>query len=75
MTAHKEVLIVGATGAVGSVLLKLCLDGDRYSRVSVIARRPSEVQHNKLNWIVSGFDALDELETISARYRQIVEHR
>ena len=58
---QRQALIVGATGAVGSQLLSLCLDDKRYSLVTVVARRPAGQQHPKLRWIVSEFDALSEL--------------
>jgi uncharacterized protein YbjT (DUF2867 family) len=62
---QKEVIIFGATGAVGSELLRLCLDGNRYSRVHVIARRPTSLTHEKLQWTTAEFDALDNLELVS----------
>jgi len=62
---QREALIFGATGAVGGELLRLCLEGDRYSRVNVVARRPSSLEHEKLHWIEAGFDALDSLESVS----------
>jgi uncharacterized protein YbjT (DUF2867 family) len=60
-----QALIFGATGAVGRELLKLCLDGDRYSRVNVIARRPTSLEHEKLHWIQAELDALENLEPVS----------
>jgi len=60
-----QALIVGATGAVGGELLKLCLDGDRYSQVTVIARRTTSLQHEKLRWVEAEFDALEDLEPVS----------
>ena len=62
---QRQALIFGATGAVGSELLKLCLDGHRYQRIIVIARRPASVKHDKLVWIEAGFDTLDKLEPVS----------
>jgi uncharacterized protein YbjT (DUF2867 family) len=62
---QRQALIFGATGAVGGELLKLCLEGDRYSRVNVIARRPAPLEHEKLHWIEAEFDALDDLEPVS----------
>jgi uncharacterized protein YbjT (DUF2867 family) len=62
---RKQALIVGATGAVGRELLTLCLDGDRYSRVSVVARRGTSLEHEKLQWIEAEFDALHSLEPIA----------
>jgi uncharacterized protein YbjT (DUF2867 family) len=61
----RQALIFGATGAVGRELLELCLDGDRYSRVNVIARRPAPLEHEKLHWIEAEFDALHGLEPVS----------
>ena len=61
----REALIVGATGAVGSELLKLCLESDTYSRVTVIARRPAATDHAKLHWIEAEFDALGNLPPVS----------
>jgi len=61
---ERQALILGATGAVGGELLKLCLEGDRYSRVNVIARRPASLEHEKLHWIEAEFDALDSLESV-----------
>ncbi len=61
----REAIIFGATGAVGSELLRLCLDGSRYSRVTVIARRPTSMTHEKLQWVPAEFNALEDLATIS----------
>jgi uncharacterized protein YbjT (DUF2867 family) len=62
---QRQALIFGATGAVGRELLKLCLKGDRYLRVSVIARRGTSMEHAKLQWIEAEFDALDSLEPVA----------
>lgn len=62
----KQAILFGATGAVGRQLLDLCLNGDEYQKVTVIARRQADVDHAKLNWIVSEFDALDGLELLSS---------
>ena len=58
-------MIFGATGAVGSELLKLCLDGDQYGRVIVVARRTISLRHEKLIWIEAELDALQNLEPVS----------
>jgi uncharacterized protein YbjT (DUF2867 family) len=62
---QSHALIFGATGAVGRELLKLCLEGDRYSKVTVIARRSTSLEYQKLCWIEAGFDALDSLEPVA----------
>jgi len=62
---QRHALIFGATGAVGRELLKLCLEGDRYALVTVIARRTTSLEHEKLQWIEAEFDALDSLEPVA----------
>jgi len=62
---NRHALIFGATGVVGRELLTLCLDGDRYSRVTVVARRRASLEHEKLQWIDTDYGALDNLEPIS----------
>lgn len=53
-----NVLILGATGMVGSDVLAQCLDNDRIESVLSIARRNSRVDHPKLQEIVHN-DFLD----------------
>lgn len=62
---QRQALIFGATGAVGSELLTLCLDGNRYSRVTVVARKPASLTHEKLQWTTAEFDALENLAPVS----------
>jgi uncharacterized protein YbjT (DUF2867 family) len=45
-------------------LLELCLKGDKYQKVVVVARKPANVIHAKLDWVMSEFDTLGELLTI-----------
>ncbi len=61
---NKQAVIFGATGAVGSHLLELCLNGNRYQEVIVVARRSAPLPHAKLNWIETELDALDDLAVI-----------
>lgn len=61
----KQAVIFGATGAVGSHLLKLCLGGDRYEKVIVVARQAASLTHEKLDWIGMELDALDDLAAIA----------
>lgn len=61
---NKQAVIFGATGAVGRQLLDLCLNGDKYENVIVVARRPATVIHARLSWIESEFDALNDLAPI-----------
>lgn len=61
----KQAVIFGATGAVGSHLLKLCLGGDRYQKVIVVARRAPSFTHAKLDWIEIELEGLDDLAGIT----------
>jgi uncharacterized protein YbjT (DUF2867 family) len=61
----RQAIIFGATGAVGRELLNLCLNGDRYQKVTVIARRAAPVAHDKLDWVEADFDNLNNLAPIS----------
>ena len=62
----KQAVTFGATGAVGQQLLTLCLEGDRYQKITVIARRPSTLKHQKLCWLQTDLDDLDTLAIIPA---------
>lgn len=55
----RTALVAGATGAVGRALLDLLLKDPVYERVVVVARRPTERRHDKLDWRVVDFDALE----------------
>jgi len=57
---NRTALLAGATGAVGRALLELLLQDPGYGRVVVLARRPTERQHDKLDWRVIDFDQLEE---------------
>ncbi|MEO0469603.1 MAG: NAD-dependent epimerase/dehydratase family protein [Bacteroidota bacterium] len=48
----KKVLIVGATGMVGTIILRHCLESDTVASVSVISRRSLQINHPKLKEII-----------------------
>lgn len=52
-------LIAGATGLVGSALLKQLLASDDYAQVVAVGRRPVDLEHPKLVQRVVDFAALD----------------
>lgn len=58
---NKHCIIFGATGAVGRELLHLCLNGDRYKKVIVVARASANISHHKLVWLQADFDDLMQL--------------
>ncbi len=55
----KTALIAGASGLVGSHLLRLLLAAPDYSRIISIGRRTLEVEHPKLTQLIADFTALD----------------
>ena len=56
----KTAIIIGATGLVGSELVKLLLEDSRYGKVLVFGRRSLEIDHAKLEEKLIDFDAPDE---------------
>ncbi|MBN1883340.1 MAG: NAD-dependent epimerase/dehydratase family protein [Deltaproteobacteria bacterium] len=57
----KHVLITGATGMVGGLVLTLCLESREVSRVTSLLRRKSGIRHEKLTKIIiQDFSVLDE---------------
>ncbi|WP_235296727.1 NAD(P)H-binding protein [Portibacter marinus] len=51
-----EAIVIGATGLVGSELVKQLLIDDDYSKVRVLHRRPTGVKHDKLEEFIIDFD-------------------
>lgn len=54
-------LLAGATGLVGRACLRQLVERAEYARVVVVARRPLEFQHRKLESLVVDFDCLETL--------------
>ena len=48
----KSVIIIGATGMVGGLALRLCLENPNIQRVTVIGRRKVGVEHEKLQEVI-----------------------
>ncbi len=57
--SKKTALLLGATGLVGSHLLRRLLDAPYYSEVVVLVRRPLQVEHPRLRQVVFDFDHPD----------------
>ncbi|MEA5426966.1 oxidoreductase [Arcicella lustrica] len=55
----KTAIIIGATGLVGSTLVKQILDNPNYSKVTLLLRKPLEIQHPKLQQEIVDFDKPD----------------
>ena len=60
MPEPRTALVVGASGLIGSFLLKRLLDSPAYARVTVWARRPLAVTHPKLAVEIVDFARLAE---------------
>lgn len=54
-------VVLGATGLVGSELVRLLLSSDQYARVITVSRRPLNLQSDKLESCVVDFECLDEI--------------
>jgi len=48
----KKIIITGASGMVGNVILRECLDSEMVSEVTVLVRRSLEINHPKLKEII-----------------------
>jgi len=55
-----HLLLVGSTELVGSHVLKLSLQDERVTKVTVVSRRPLELNHPKLRVEIVNFDLLNE---------------
>lgn len=60
MPNHRSILLIGATGLVGSECLRLLIENDAFSRVVVLSRRPliAAPPHPKLHVHLVDFDRL-----------------
>jgi len=54
-------VVLGATGLVGSELVRLLLASDQYARVVTVSRRPLQIKNEKLETCVVDFDRLDDI--------------
>lgn len=59
----KTALIAGASGLVGSELLKLLLENDAYQTIHVLLRRPLETKSAKIVEHIVNFDELDKFDS------------
>src|SRR5207244_13217920 len=60
-TASRTALVAGASGLVGSRVLRLLLEDAAYARVTVLARRELPLSHKKLEQRVVSFDRLAQI--------------
>jgi len=60
MEAKRSALVVGATGLVGSELVKMLCNSEKYDVVKVIVRRPVTYSHPKLEVLISEFENITQ---------------
>ncbi|MBB6004722.1 oxidoreductase [Arcicella rosea] len=60
----KTAIIIGATGLVGSTLVKQILDNPNYSKVTLLLRKPLDIQHPKLQQEIVDFDKPDATKIV-----------
>lgn len=56
----RSAIVVGATGLVGSSLIRQLCESDEYISVTAISRRPLTYDHPKLTVKISSFDEIEE---------------
>ena len=59
----KKAILFGASGFVGSHLLEELLNNDDYEKVTVVVRRPLNINHPKLISLTGDFNSLQDLKT------------
>lgn len=57
----KNALVVGSTGLVGGILLRKLLSHCSFGPVTVLVRKPTEIEHEKLNEHVVDFERIESL--------------
>ena len=57
----EKAILLGASGLIGSHLLKLLLDSPAYGAVTVYVRKALPINHPKLKQIITDFEKLDEI--------------
>lgn len=57
----KKAIIFGASGFVGSQLLQELLNSSIYGEITIVVRKPLDIDHPRLRILVGGFDAMPAL--------------
>ncbi len=58
-----KALIIGATGATGKDLVDVLLDSVAYTEVVAFVRKPLNIEHPKLSFVVTNFNNTEEVST------------
>ena len=59
----KKALLFGASGFVGSFILRALLDNPEYERVTAVMRKKPEIDHPKLNVVLGDLQTLPSLKS------------
>lgn len=59
-----EAIIIGATGAIGKVLVRQILCDDNYSKVTIFVRSAWELSHEKLHVVLVDFQNLNQYKEV-----------
>lgn len=57
----KKAILFGASGFVGSQLLQELIHNPNYTEITIVVRKPLNINHPKLKMLIGGFDAMPEL--------------
>ena len=63
----KRIIITGATGMIGGLALKYCLESDTVAYVTSISRKSVNIQHSKLNEVLH--DDFTDYSTIESHFQ------
>lgn len=61
---RKSAMVVGATGLVGTELLKVLLESDYYRTVVSLSRKAPDIDHPNLVKLILDFERVDEMEEL-----------
>lgn len=61
----RTALVAGATGLVGSFLVKMLLEDEHYARVRILVRNPVDLVHPKLDQVLFDFEQSDHTKIVA----------
>jgi uncharacterized protein YbjT (DUF2867 family) len=59
-----KALIIGATGATGKDLIRVLLDSTEYTEVVAFVRKPLNIEHPKLSFVLTNFNNLQDVSSM-----------
>ncbi|MDA3904544.1 MAG: NAD(P)H-binding protein [Bacteroidales bacterium] len=64
MTQKKTAIVLGSTGLVGKSLVELLIQDDLFSNIKLLLRRPSGIDHPKIDEHIVYFDDIDSFKDL-----------